>query len=80
MAKSLVSNAVDAFPNETLADYCTRVESWLESQQCTAHESGGIRCEKSAAHTDPCACPQALARWLGSRRSVAATQVEMVHA
>ena len=74
MAKSPISNVVDAFPNEA------PMESWLESQQCTEHESGGVRCEKSAGHTDLCACPQALARWLSSRYGVAAIQMEMVHA
>lgn len=77
---SRLSGPVDAFPGETDGDYRARMERWLASQPCTERESGGVRCEKSAAHTEPCACPEAMSRWLHKRYGTKAIEGVVGHA
>lgn len=54
----------DAYYDEGVFSYNPRMENWLVHQRCAERESGGIQCEKAAIHTDLCACPEALKRWM----------------
>jgi hypothetical protein len=74
------STAMDAFPCETVSDYASRMEAWLEAQQCTERESGGARCEKDASHSDKCACPEALEQWMRMRYGTKARIEVVFHA